>query len=67
MKAKNVYACDFSENEIKRYNLVLLNMYHYTLKNPSAAVKVVATDRFGKTFEQDYITTNKVEDYPDKF
>lgn len=43
------------------------HMYHYTLKNPSAAVKVVATDRFGKTFEQDYITTNKVEDYPDKF
>lgn len=42
-------------------------MYHYTLKYPSAAVKVVATDRFGKTFEQDYITTNKVEDYPDKF
>ena len=43
------------------------HMYHYTLKDASAKVKVVALDRFGKTFEQDYITTNKVEDYPDKF
>ena len=35
------------------YCTACYHMYKYTLKDPSAAVKVVATDTFGRTYECD--------------
>jgi hypothetical protein len=40
------------------YTTTSTHMYTYTLKNASANVKVVATDRFGNIYEQDKITTD---------
>ncbi len=40
------------------YTTTTPHLYTYTLKNPSANVKVIATDRFGNIYEQDNITTD---------
>ncbi len=70
-KSRDAWATGFhcgvqgrGDNYDRTYNS---HMFHYALKDPSAEVKVIATDRFGKKFEQDYITTNTVDDYPDEF
>ena len=62
------YHCSVQGRDPKNYDRTSnSHMYHYTLKDPSASVKVVATDRFGRKYEQDHITTNTIEDYPDNF
>ena len=40
------------------YTTNTTHLFTYALKNASAAVKVVATDRFGNVYEQDKITTD---------
>ncbi len=40
------------------------HLYHYTLQNPTATVRVVATDPFGNVYEQSNFTSGAVEDYP---
>jgi hypothetical protein len=34
------------------------HLYKYTLKNPNAAIKVVATDRFGNVYSETKFTTD---------
>ncbi len=40
------------------------HMYYYTPENPDAAIKIVATDRFGNQYTQQVMTTASVADYP---
>lgn len=40
------------------YTTATTHLYTYTLKNPSATIKVVATDKFGNVYEQDKVTTD---------
>ncbi|MFD1629880.1 calcineurin-like phosphoesterase C-terminal domain-containing protein [Pseudopedobacter beijingensis] len=40
------------------YTTTTMHLYSYTLNNPNATVKVIATDRFGNIYEQDKITTD---------
>ncbi len=40
------------------------HMYYYTPTDPAAAIKIVATDRFGHTYTQSVTTTAAAADYP---
>ncbi len=43
------------------------HIYYYTIKNPDAALRVVARDGYGNVFEQTKITTPLEVDYPQKY
>ena len=57
----------FENNKLKPYSDYMdrcFHMYQYTMQNPSASVKVVATDRYGHRYE----CTDIIEEdcyYPD--
>jgi len=40
------------------YSTRTTHLYHYTLQNPNAQVRVVATDSFGNVYEQTQVTTD---------
>ena len=40
------------------YNTVTTHLYTLKVNNPNGTLKVVATDRFGKVYEQTAVTTN---------
>ncbi len=40
------------------------HFYHYTLKNPAAAVEIRATDLFGTVYKQNLFTTHAESEYP---
>lgn len=67
----DVWACKYFYQQKKRVTASFCqrraHMFYWRLTDPSASVRFVAKDEFGRTYEQSYITTNLERDWPDSY